>query len=119
MNSMIRRFHIRFLSCIGSMILSVSLSAVAQDTEGELFNQLYREIISSAADGGVVTMDSLFPRAKPEQLRNENQGTRFLDDKKSDDAAAEQLKEEIDRMVGEVRTRHSEKVRFMQDGNGK
>ena len=116
MNVTMKRFRNAYLPLVGSLIFLMSLTAVAQDTEGELFNQLYREIISSAADGGAVTMDSLFPNVEQERLLNKKKDS---DTEISHDAAAEQLKEEIDKMVGEVRTRHSEKVRFMQDGNNK
>ena len=111
-----KRFRNAYLPPVCSLLLLTSLTAVAQETEGELFNQLYREIISSAADGGAVTMDSLFPEAEQKRLLNKKKDS---DTEISHDATTEQLKKEINKMVDEIQTRHSEKIRFMQDGNNK
>ena len=102
---------------IGSLLLLMNLTAVAQETEGELFNQLYREIIGSAAGGGAAAaIDTLFPKAEEERLLNKK---RYSDTEISHDDATEELKKEIDKLVDEVRRRHSEKIRFMRDGSNK
>jgi len=105
----------RPLSVSGLMIL-MNLPVIAQENEGELFNQLYREIISSATDGGAVRMDSLYPEAVGNLKKKSGNPS---ENSITDAAATEQLKEEINKMVKDIQARHSERIRFMRDGTAK
>lgn len=82
-------------------------SAAAQEPEQELFNQLYKEIIS-ASDGKISAGDTSFGSAASavSDRQTEKPGT---------DAAALRLQHEIDKMVNEIKVRHDDAVKFMQD----
>src|SRR5690554_734989 len=110
---------IKMVITIAAFILLLSLTAGAQENESEIFNQLYSEIISTALNGKTPKMDSLIPEME--------QNGRF-DGKKDDsptgqnitpDGSTGQLKEEIDWLVKEIQMHHSEKIRFMEDGENR
>jgi hypothetical protein len=119
MNSTIHNAPVKKFQSIAACILLLSLTIGAQENESDIFNRLYSEIISTAPNGNAPKMDSLIPKV-------EQSG--FFDGKKDDhssgqnilpDGSTDQLKEEIDRLVKEIQIRHSEKIRFMEDGKNR
>lgn len=119
MNFSIHNSPVKMVQTIAACILVLSLTTGAQEKESDIFNQLYSEIISTAPSVKIPKTDSLIPKV-------EQSG--FFDGKKDDqssgqnvmpDGSTEQLQEEIDRLVKEIQIRHSEKIRFMEDGNNR
>jgi len=88
----------------------VSVPSVAQDADQELFNQLYREIVSSSA-GKTILDDTSAGGTGVNTVPTA--GT--ADAVPGSDKATELLQGEIDKMVDDARLRHGDAVRFMQD----
>ena len=90
-----------------AVLLCLTLPAPAGENEQEIFNRLYREIISSAPAGISVTMDSVRPDAGSSAVPPTAGAL--------SDPTIEQLKSEIEKLVQEAETRHNGALKFMQD----
>ena len=90
-----------FFQCLAPM-------ALAGDNNQDVLNQLYREIINSSPDVKSFKMDSMHAAVK---TAHPDPGAA-----PGADAASERLKKEIDKIVRDAQLRHSNTVKFMQDG---
>ena len=96
--------------CAAAFLLFQCLApaALAGDNDQDVLNQLYREIISSSPDVKSFKMDTIHAAVKiapPDAAAASGA-----------DAASERLKKEIDKIVRDAQLRHSNTVKFMQDG---
>jgi len=96
--------------CTAAFLLFQCLApmALAGENNQDVLNQLYREIISSSPDVKSFKMDSMHASVK---TAPPDPGAASVAD-----AASERLKKEIDKIVRDARLRHSNTVKFMQDG---
>jgi hypothetical protein len=83
----------------------------AADNDQEIYNQLYREIISSSRDVKSIKMDSMQNRENGASKKPEQESPALT----PSDPVSERLKQEIDKMVQDAKIRHSDAVKFMQD----
>jgi hypothetical protein len=95
--------------CISALCLSgVSF---AGDSDQEILNQLYQEIINSSPAIKSMKMDTIRTLGK----------TKFLDQEmvtvpeKNSGPASEQLKKEMEKVLQDAQLRHSDAIKFMQD----
>ena len=98
--------------------LSLPMLVAAEDNDHEIFNRLYREIISSTPAGISVSMDSVRPKADavssaPSSALDSLPITPPVE--AFSDPASERLKKEIEKMAREAQTRHSDALKFMQE----
>lgn len=100
-------FRRSFAALVAAFLIPAAVAA--QDPDQELLNQLYREIVTSSA-GQTVSDDTFVgkPATVPE-LQNGPHSTLVID------PATERLQHEIDKMVDDVKMRHLDAVRFMQE----
>ena len=86
--------------------------AAAADNDKDILNKLYQEIISSSPAAKSVKMDSM---PTPGKTIPPDQEIGSPSEKKSD-FVSERLKKEMDKIIKDAQIRHSEAVKFMQDG---
>ncbi len=93
--------------------------ANAEDNEREIGNRLYREIISSAPAGISLIGEAQRPAECDAAPAPSPAGDSLLPVPAGSgtiaDPASEQLRSEIEKIVREAETRHSETIKFMQD----
>jgi hypothetical protein len=83
----------------------------AKDNEQDIFNQFYKEIITSATNGKTGKFDSinlLKPSSACDQKVVPPAGSNV-------DAVSERVKKEIDKNINDFQLRHSDAVKFMQN----
>jgi hypothetical protein len=102
----------RGLVSVFSILLCLTAPSLAQENENETLNRLYREIIESAPAGISVTMDSVHLAAG---AVSSDSPRIVLPAGTLSDPTNEQLKNEIEKLVQEAKTRHSGAVKFMQE----
>jgi len=97
----------------GTVLFSLfTVVRAGDDAESKLFNQLYNEIMGATA-GRSISVDSIRPSA-------ENEATPAGDRKDATiDPSSDLLQREIEQLMEDVRTRHSDAIRFMQDNNNR
>lgn len=108
----------RLLTTGFAFILLLALSDFAEENDGIIFNQLYREIMSSAPARLTGSMDSI-----RSAIANVSSSSSPAADslravpsmKKPSEASTEELKRKIDKLVRDANLRHSDAVKFMQD----
>lgn len=89
------------------------LVAFAGDADQELLNQLYREIVTSSA-GKTVSNDTSIGKPSTGSTAALDRNN-VMPDVLAADPATKRLQQEIDKMMNDIKTRHTEAVRFMQD----
>jgi hypothetical protein len=83
----------------------------AGDSDQEIFNRLYREIMSSAPNGQSVKTDSMVSAGEA----NPPEATSARSSERNDNSAEERLKNEIEKIVHDAQLRHADAVKFMED----
>jgi hypothetical protein len=100
-------------------VLFCFVPANADDKDTEMLNRLYREIIGSAPAGISFIGESQRPAGCDVAPAPSPAGDSLLPVPSGSgtiaDPASEQLRSEIEKIVREAETRHSETIKFMQD----
>lgn len=81
-------------------------------SESILLNQLYSEIMGSSTNR-TISIDSVMPTTPPGNAAPGHQQDA------STDPSSDRLQQEIEKMMQDVRIRHSDAVKFMQDNNNR
>jgi len=108
----------RGLVSIFSILLCLTAPSLAQENENETLNRLYREIINSAPTGISMGMDSVchaVGAGSSVQSTSADTPRIILPGGAIADPTNEQLKNEIEKLVQEAKTRHSGALKFMQE----
>lgn len=94
-----------------SILQCVSLFALAENNDQDIFNRFYKEIVNSATVGKPQKGDSI----------NSKTASGLIDHKLANSSAntsdefSEKLKNEIEKNVKDFQLRHSDAVKFMQE----
>ena len=99
--------------CVACVLLlqCFAIKAIAGDNDQEIFNRLYREIMSSAPGGQPVKTDSMVSAGEA----NPPESASARSSERNDNPAKERLKNEIEKIVHDAQLRHADAIKFMED----
>ena len=107
--------HPFFVKTGAVVFFVVAIAAAGDGSESALLNQLYNEIMGSTASRAV-SMDSIRPSSSTAPGSEVTPGPR---EDATTDPSSDRLQQEIEKLMQDVRTRHSDAVKFMQDNNNR
>lgn len=99
--------------CVALLVL-VTFPGFAQNRDQALLEQLYNEIIT-ASSGTMAADDTAGSGRGSTAIKSTDTSLEPLLPPAPSDAATEHLRNEIDRMMQDVKIRHDDAVRFMQE----
>jgi len=99
--------------CAACIILlhCFAIKTAAGDSDQEIFNRLYREIMSSVPHGQSVKTDSVVSAGEA----NPPEAASARSSERNDNSAEERLNNEIEKIVHDAQVRHADAVKFMED----